>query len=237
MNTEQFYVWNQYWGELISDEDQRFPSTIFGFENCSEQNKSKSQFSFTEDGAIYGFVERGSVFVKSDQVQWKINKGQWFCVPGKSTQITLSEESNLFVTQRKDFHALLVMGGPIEEKGRLTYIDGCTDSLLCSPPICGDPCLNLLHFPPNINQTMHTHPSTRTGIVSSGNGFCVTENEEISLKPGQIFYLPRNTKHNFKTDSKNVLNVISYHPDSDWGPTNTHHPMINRTWVDGKKIE
>lgn len=128
------------------------------------------------------------------------------------------------------------MGGPIEETGRLSYIDGCTDTLLAYPIEKGDPCLNLLHFPENINQTMHTHPSTRAGIVSSGTGFCITEDDKILLDSGFLFYLPRNTKHNFQTTEKK-LNVISYHPDSDWGPTHEVHPMINRTWVDGAKID
>eukprot|EP00548_Thalassiothrix_antarctica_P011082 CAMPEP_0194153598 /NCGR_PEP_ID=MMETSP0152-20130528/56993_1 /TAXON_ID=1049557 /ORGANISM="Thalassiothrix antarctica, Strain L6-D1" /LENGTH=43 /DNA_ID= /DNA_START= /DNA_END= /DNA_ORIENTATION= len=29
------------------------------------------------------------------------------------------------------------------------------------------------------------------------------------------------------------MDVIAAHPDSDYGPTNTDHPMVNRTIVNG----
>lgn len=37
--------------------------------------------------------------------------------------------------------------------------------------------------------------------------------------------------------SPKELNVIAYHPDTDWGPQDEDHPMLNRTWVDGRKID
>ena len=33
------------------------------------------------------------------------------------------------------------------------------------------------------------------------------------------------------------MDVIAYHPDSDWGPTDVEHPMVNRTLVEGKKVD
>ena len=33
------------------------------------------------------------------------------------------------------------------------------------------------------------------------------------------------------------MDVIAYHPDSDWGPTHREHPMLNRTLVKGEKID
>ena len=30
--------------------------------------------------------------------------------------------------------------------------------------------------------------------------------------------------------------VIAYHPDSDFGPTDDDHPMVNRTIVDGVPV-
>jgi quercetin dioxygenase-like cupin family protein len=236
MESNQFYVWEKYWGELFCDNDSRFPSYIYGFENISQKNKDKTNYTFNDSGTLFGFVESGILFIKTQKISWPVSTGQWFCIPEKKVDLTIAKNSRVFITQRKDYNGLQSMGGPIESEGRLKYIDGCTDSLLVSPPLLGDPCLNLLHFPPEINQTMHTHPSSRTGIVASGEGFCVTENSEFNLKPGMIFYLPKNTKHNFKTEVDKNLNVISYHPDSDWGPTHELHPMINRTWVNGLKI-
>ena len=31
------------------------------------------------------------------------------------------------------------------------------------------------------------------------------------------------------------MDVIAFHPDSDFGPTDIEHPMINRTIVNGVK--
>jgi hypothetical protein len=33
------------------------------------------------------------------------------------------------------------------------------------------------------------------------------------------------------------MDVVPYHPDSDWGPTHEEHPMVNRTLVGGQKID
>jgi Cu/Ag efflux pump CusA len=43
-------------------------------------------------------------------------------------------------------------------------------------------------------------------------------------------------EHRFITDT-HTMDVIAYHPDSDWGPTHDEHPMVNRTWVNGHKID
>lgn len=141
-----------------------------------------------------------------------------------------------------------MFGGPIEREGRLKYIDGCTDSLLLSPVKLGDPCLNHLHFPAGIDQTQHTHPSHRIGIVADGYGECITPFGNLPLTKGMIFVIKEwdgetydtglDGKtypigiHAFKTFDKN-MDVIAFHPDSDFGSTDDDHPMINRTIVDG----
>jgi quercetin dioxygenase-like cupin family protein len=232
----KFHIWRTYWGELICDHDERFPSTLYGFENISKNNTGKDSFEFSKASTLWGFVQGGETTINTDGHMWNISSGQWFNLTGKNIKLNFSKDSRVYITARFDYIGLNSMGGPIETSGRLEYIDGCTDTLLAFPPIQGDPCLNLLHFPPGISQTMHTHPSTRTGVVSSGTGLCITPDSQIELSPGFIFYLPQNTKHNFTTHNS-VMNVISYHPDSDWGPTHEKHPMINRTWVDGEKID
>ena len=62
------------------------------------------------------------------------------------------------------YTGLFHLGGPLEREGRLRYIDGCSDTLLVSPPRRGDPCLNHLHGPPGTRQSPHTHPSARVGV-------------------------------------------------------------------------
>ena len=120
----------------------------------------------------------------------------------------------------------------MEEVGRLKYIDGCTDSLLIPPIMLGDPCLNLLFFPPKIHQTQHTYPSMRVGMVVRGRGCCVTPYEEATLAPGVVFVIPTDGLHSFHTEDSSMT-VIANHPESDFGPTHEEHPMINRTIVNG----
>lgn len=140
-----------------------------------------------------------------------------------------------FAVARLDFVGFDTFVGPIEHEGRLQYIDGCTDSLLISPPRFGDPCLNLLYFPPSINQTAHTHPSNRIGMIASGRGRCVTPLGEIDLTPGVVFNIPRNATHAFFTDTED-MRVIAWHPDTDFGPRDEDHPMLNRTMVNGREL-
>jgi len=125
---------------------------------------------------------------------------------------------------------MLQVVGPVETTGRLKYIDGCTDTLLISPLKKGEACLNHLHFPQGIQQTMHTHPSVRIGTVWSGEGICYTDKGQHKLQPGVGWYLPVNGQHCFHT-SDSHMDVIAWHPDTDTGPQDENHPMINRTYV------
>lgn len=149
---------------------------------------------------------------------------------------------------KNKFTAVTHIGGVVEEIGRLKYIDGCTDSLLIPPVKKGDPCLNHLHFPNGIIQTPHTHPSHRIGIVFRGKGECDTPFGKLDLVEGTIFVIKEYNgqematgldgnlyeagTHKFNT-YENSMDVIAFHPDSDFGAEDTFHPMINRTIVKG----
>jgi hypothetical protein len=108
------------------------------------------------------------------------------------------------------------------------------------PVIKGDPCLNLLYFPPGIDQTAHTHPSDRIGMIMSGKGRCHhwtgegnNEEEIVDLVPGMIFCIHTNGQHKFSTPYGEEMRVLAYHPDSTFGPTHEDHPMLLRTIIDG----
>jgi quercetin dioxygenase-like cupin family protein len=135
------------------------------------------------------------------------------------------------VVSRIGVFGMFHVGGPIEARGRLRYIDGCTDSLLIAPPLRGDPCLNHLHIPAGTRQTRHTHPSIRVGVVARGRGRCMTPECEYPLQAGLVFVIAPGSPHSFFTDAES-LDVVVYHPDSDTGPTHEDHPMINRTVID-----
>jgi hypothetical protein len=120
--------------------------------------------------------------------------------------------------------------GIIEAQGRLSYIDGCSDSLLVYPSRMGDPCLNYLHFPKGILQTQHLHPSIRLGLVLRGAGKAWGPGWEIPLVPGVVFQLNEQEIHSFATPDES-MDIVAYHPDSDWGPVDGNHPMLNRTYI------
>ncbi len=179
-------------------------------------------------GTHLGFVLSGPVELTSESGTFHLRSGMYFSIAGRAT---LRGGQGLVVT-REAYRGFFHLGGPIEETGRLRYIDGCTDSLLIPPVKLGDACLNLLHIPPNTRQSAHTHPSIRVGLIVQGSGVCVTPDARFSLRPGVAFVIAADQLHSFHTDREPLL-VIAYHPDSDFGPTDECHPMVNRTILPG----
>ncbi len=162
-----------------------------------------------EAGTHFGFVHSGRIQLKCDSGQFGIGAGMYFSVPG-ACQIH-GHGSRGIVCTRRSYRGFFQIGGPVEEAGRLRYIDGCSDSLLIAPAVCGDPCLNLLHIPPGTAQT---------------------PGQTFALSMGTIFVIPAETVHSFHT-TESELRVIAWHPDSDTGPSHDDHPMVNRTMVNG----
>lgn len=180
-----------------------------------------------ELGALFGYVSHDETLIETPTAEFKLGAGQYFCVP---SQCRIAGGSGLII-HHHGFRALQQIGGPIEDVGRLRYISGCTDTLLVSPPRMGDPCLNALYFPPNTDQQPHTHPSIRVGIVAQGSGEAVLETHVEPLNLGDIFMILPDGLHSFRTRADEEMIVIAYHPDSDFGPQDEDHPMINRTIV------
>ncbi len=234
VDNEHFKAWSTYWGELATVDDECGRSRIFGFETVSQDGKVEDEVA--DDGACFGFCVGGRVGIEDAFGKLEIGPGQWFSTPA-GLRITFDEPAQVVVSQRLEWHGMRALGGPIEELGRLRYIDGCSDTILAMPPVLGDPCLNHLHFPTGIEQTEHWHPSIRAGMVARGEGLCETPYGMSQLVSGLIFMIPTRGLHRFITTSQH-LDVIAYHPDSDWGPTDTDHPMVNRTWIEeGQKID
>jgi quercetin dioxygenase-like cupin family protein len=69
--------------------------------------------------------------------------------------------------------------------------------------------------------------------VIRGQGTCVCGDSRQALEPGMAFVIPANVVHAFETTHGQELDVIAFHPDSDFGPSADDHPMINRTMVNG----
>ena len=222
-------------------------------------------FEPKEECSYYGYCYEGSTqLFQNDRSTMSIYEGMYFSSsklkndyeinpiffsPNDFKMIIIEVYHNKGIYPKTKYKAMNLVGGPIEEEGRLKYIDGCTDSLLIPPVKLGDPCFNHLHFPSNIDQTSHTHPSHRIGIVAKGNGECLTPFGNLPLTEGMIFVIKKwdgntenkgldgkmypNGTHSFKTPKDTGMDVIAFHPDSDFGATDVNHPMINRTIVDG----
>lgn len=236
VDTEHFKAWDKFFGVLIEDDgDERFPSRIYGWENVSADHRA-FEARTSDAGACFGFVQAGRALILAGHATWLLDAGQFFETQRGLKVMLLEPGTVVMVAQRIDYFGVNRAGGPLEAKGRLRYIDGCSDTLLIGPQVQGEACLNHLHFPPRIDQTQHTHPSTRVGIVASGSGECETPIGATPLIPGRLFFIPRGGLHKFRTFD-GYMNVVAYHPDSDHGPTHQEHPMVNRTLVDGSKID
>ena len=210
-------------GVVIDASHTMYPSTL-------EVVTGKKRFE-RKTSTAYGYVLDGSARVVASGIETALEEGGFFAIPGP---FQLDAAGRCVVIER---HGYLGMhgAGRIEQTGRLSYIDGCSDSLLVFPPRLGDPVLNHLHFPAGIVQTEHTHPSIRLGVVARGTGtaFGGAANAarwEQPLARGVVFLLAAHERHAFRTDEAS-MDVIAFHPDSDWGPTDAAHPMLNRTYV------
>lgn len=178
-------------------------------------------------GSTYGYVLNGEVELPNE---WIAREKEYFSFSShKPTDFEITGTA-VFFTRLGHMHQNN-LGGPIEDSGRLCYIDGCSDSLLIYPSRSGDPSVNLLHFPTDIDQTFHIHPSVRLGFVAEGFGNAqLGTGETIPLEAGSIFCIEERENHRFQT-SGSEMKIIAYHPDGDWGPTDQNHTMLNRTYI------
>lgn len=197
-----------------------YPSTVHGW------NERELQLDYA--ATHFGIVLDGTATIRTSDRNYEVGQHQYFAVPGPCSIVG----GRGLVCSRSAWRGFFCLGGPAERNGRLRYIDGCSDSLLISPVLKGDPCLNLLRIPRGIDQTAHTHPSHRIGLIVAGHGLCRTNGETLELRAGCFFVLPADCLHSFHTPD-DELRIIVYHPDSDFGPSDDNHPMLNRTIVDG----
>jgi len=240
VESEHFLAWDRYFGLLAeihdrSDDSRVLTTRIHGFENTTDPDRSSG--SVEDLGTSYGYVVEGRARLEGSDVSptASVVAGMWFALP-HGFAFELAPGSRMVVCQTLGYRGTRSLGGPIEPKGRLRYIDGCSDTLLAAPSLVGDPCLNHLHFPEGISQSEHYHPTVRAGAIARGSGWCDTPYGRTALREGLVFCIPALGRHRFVTD-ESELDVIAYHPDSDWGPTDLDHPMINRTWVGEGKID
>ena len=176
----------------------------------------------------------GSAQLAAEGIQATLATGAFFSVPGPCS---IQVAGRVVVITRLGFRGMLSCG-LTETYGRLSYIDGCSTSILVHPPRLGDPTLNLLHIPAGTDQSEHLHPTLRVGVVLRGSGWAVTrdrgtlERTSRPLSEGDLFAIDPQEWHSFRTEpGRDALDVIAYHPDTDCGPTDQAHPMLTRTYA------
>lgn len=216
---------------IISSElnqlNSMYPSQGFMLKNQKLELPSYAKYC-----SLYGF-SFGENRLIIDNKEYCLEKNQYF---GLSVLEKANIESvdQLFLVIRLGYLVPSSIGW-IEKKGRLSYIDGCSDTLLVYPARLGDASLNLLYFPPGISQTFHRHPSIRLGCVVDGSGYSsVGEQNDVEKKlltTGISFCLTEQERHRFSTENDSMT-VIAFHPDGDWGPTDKNHTMLNRTYTE-----
>lgn len=184
---------------------------------------------FDENSTHFIIVQSGEIEISHDGNVHRLRTGQFGSFPGA---LSLRGGASALIVTSIGYTGATLIGGPIKQAGRLRYIDGCTSSILISPPVRGEPCLNYLHLPCKTSQTLHTHPTIRVGLILSGNGHCDTNQGLLAFRAGTAFVIPPGVAHSFQSGEEN-MRIVIYHPDSDSGPTHTDHTMLNRTFVDG----
>lgn len=214
--------------QTIDATETMYPSLLTNHRST----RTKRRGIGVRNGTAYGYVVAGTWMLEHDAVDAKLKPGSFFAVPDLAE---IQGEGQLVTIVRYGYRCLPIVGRR-ESRGRLSYIDGCSDSMLVVPGRLGDPCFNHLHFPGGILQTQHTHPSIRLGIIAAGSGEAWYEGStvkapwQIPLLIGGVFCLDEQEQHSFKTFGQ-PMDVIAFHPDSDWGPTDANHPMLNRTYM------
>lgn len=182
--------------------------------------------------SVYGYSYGDTVLVV-DGKTLTLEKGQYFGL-SVSEEMSANVTDRLFLVCRLGYRVPNTIGW-VEKRGRLSYIDGCSDTLLVYPARLGDCSLNFLYFPPGVEQTFHIHPSFRLGCVIDGQGFSnygeSNNIKEDTLSTGTSFCLEEQERHRFRTVNSSMT-VIAFHPDGDWGPTDHNHTMMNRTYLD-----
>jgi quercetin dioxygenase-like cupin family protein len=205
-------------GHLYSANKSAHPVELYGW--------GSAPLALPDGGTCFGIVTEGAAELTLAQGTMQLGAGMFFVAP-RGGGIRGGRGLVIF---RPGYRGLAQVGGPLEATGRLRYIDGCTDTLWVCPPRLGEPCLNHLHIPPGTNQTRHTHPSDRIGVILGGRGTCVTPSKEYPLRPGLGWLIPAGAAHSFRTTDA-ALDVVAWHPDSDFGPRDQDHPMLNRTII------
>jgi mannose-6-phosphate isomerase-like protein (cupin superfamily) len=210
--------------EVFATGDQTTNFHAFGY----KETFTERTFHADQEGVThYIYVQEGRILVRDTQEWFPLETRMSMCCPG---QCSIIGGGRGVVIRHIGHTSLFHITGALEKVGRLKYIDGASTTLLCPPAIEGDPCLNLLHFPPYHEQRLHNHPSFRFSIVARGSGRCIVPGVEVSIEAGDMFCIPTAGHHKIHT-GENRMDIITFHPITTAGWTNEFHPMMASTTI------
>lgn len=122
-------------------------------------------------------------------------------------------------------------------EGNLSYMDGGTNTTAVNPGRLGLPVINYVHFPAGMEQTLHTHPSQRIGLVLWGKGLVELDHGiKFAIKAGDCWVMERNVLHNFMCNQGEDVTLFVFSPDSATGPTDEVNPLKVRTYVGQQRV-
>lgn len=196
------------------------------------------------DGSVYAVVVRGRITAtvqnfRNANIKHTVYDNQ-FITTKKGIKIKYEEPNTIVLMVQFQFYEGVFSIGNIVKEGNLNYINGAKNRVLSSPLKKGLPCLNSMHGNVVFDQTTHTHPSTRVGIMMEGEvlariykGEHLIKYDEYELKKGDVFILNKDIPHSFHKKNTKPFYLAAFHPDSSTGPTDEDAPMIANTIVDG----
>lgn len=100
-----------------------------------------SELNLDPQASHFVVIHKGEVCASLVTGEYVLRENCFGSFPGA---VRLEAHGNALIISSIGYESPVLIGGPIERKGRLRYIDGCTASLLIPPPVRGEPCLNCL---------------------------------------------------------------------------------------------
>lgn len=222
MVNEGFQV-SRFKSGVIADASlSMYPSRMEGFDGGLRRFENVA-------ATVFGIVLSGQAVLRRPSLpDLAIGEKMYFSAPGR---FELEGPARIALMIREGYRGLFSAGGPVEDEGRLCYIDDCSVTQLVPPVRQGDPTLQFLHFPSGVDQQKHIHPTLRFGLVLNGQGEChLGDGSSAPLREGDLFFIEERLRHGFRT-GRETMSVIAFHPDSDAGPTDQVHPMLSRTYL------
>lgn len=213
--------------QLVDYSDKNLPFKLYAWTPSQPLKLPDQSNGRPSPHTLWGFIYEGTTVLESTHNTYALKTGQYFSI----CDAVLLSGGHGFVVDSIGYKGLNHIGGPIEASGRLKYLNNSTDTLLISPVRKGEPCLNVLYFPPNTDQQLHYHPSARIGMLAWGSGTYLNLAGSYRMTAGQLFFTRPNECHKFQTGPSEPMTLVIFHPDSLVGPTDEHHAMLDGTIV------